>query len=607
MIFYIEKLSQTLTDSFAVFGAAYLINAIADGRSSIIIKDAGPAYTLTCEPEWQNEWVEQATFFSAAPFLVTIDNKTGQKVIKGADVFLRDLPISPEVVVDYESEKHKNADFFAWRKGLSKEELTLLRNGQLSSPSSPHPDWDLFRAINPAALQAYNGLVGEWYRGRGAFGDMLHILLNMLSQFPNDITGAEEAWEALCKAQNWPVTLRVTASQLFNPAQGKGTNAAKSVWSNPGNLNSFWMLEYLKTIGIRYGGFTRLVKGAKDRKTYALIPTHLAWDVHDRVMSKFRQKMAGSAGAIQMDVLAALRYTKALLEHCSEAQGETLAAFLLGQSPNHVVNGMHTAFYKDMGNAIATMNIATLGLPQWVRPRNPKDFIDFKNAITEHETILRSLDESHSDAYELLKHYRDFLSANDLNPFFRFTALYSVYVMHCLDQKQFVRPFTTSTLEILFMNSENNQPKYRLIVQDMGFQNIAYAIRHSTVIPQGYKARGNRPVVDIRYGLGQQLCRSAAYPQDFLAEITEFIHLYNAENAQLREKGRKLFRKNVTTDDLDCLVNLVDRFGSKVICNMLVAYGYAREPYDKTEEVGELAENDHLNENEVDAERESED
>ena len=142
------------------------------------------------------------------------------------------------------------------------------------------------------------------------------------------------------------------------------------------------------------------------------------------------------------------------------------------------------------------------------------------------------------------------------------------------------------------MNSEDAGLKYSQIAQNPGFQNIAHAIRHSTVVPQGHKARGNRPAVDIRYGLGQQLARKAAYPQDFLAAITEFIHLYNAENAQLREKKRKLFRRNVTTADLDCLIALVDQFGSKVICNMLVAYGYAREPYEKEAEPTDLPGND---------------
>ena len=132
------------------------------------------------------------------------------------------------------------------------------------------------------------------------------------------------------------------------------------------------------------------------------------------------------------------------------------------------------------------------------------------------------------------------------------------------------------------MNSEDLA--FSEIVQNEGFRAVAYAIRHSTVLPQIRKGKGNKPAVDIRYGLGQQLARKAAYPSDFLAEIAEFIHLYNAENAQLAEKGRRPFRKSITTGDIEALTALVDRFGSKVVCQMLVAYGYAREPYQAKDE-----------------------
>ena len=138
------------------------------------------------------------------------------------------------------------------------------------------------------------------------------------------------------------------------------------------------------------------------------------------------------------------------------------------------------------------------------------------------------------------------------------------------------------------MNSE--KPVFSEIVQNEGFKAIAYAIRHSTVVPQSRKGKGNKPTVDVRYGLGQQLARKAAYPTDFLAEIAEFIHLYNAENAQLREKRRNPFRKNVTTADIEALTALVDQFGSRVVCQMLVAYGYAREPYEAKEEDENTAE-----------------
>ncbi len=134
------------------------------------------------------------------------------------------------------------------------------------------------------------------------------------------------------------------------------------------------------------------------------------------------------------------------------------------------------------------------------------------------------------------------------------------------------------------MNSDDAQHTFSQIVQNEGFRNVAYAIRYSTVVPQARKSRGGKPTVNIRYSLGQQLARKSAYASEFLAELAEFMHLYNAENAQLRESKRNPFRKNITTTDIDAVTALVDRFGSKVVCNMLVAYGYAREPYEATEE-----------------------
>jgi hypothetical protein len=88
--------------------------------------------------------VEEARFHTGAPFLVTVDSKTRQKMVKGADVSLDELPISGDVVVDYETQKSNNSQYFEWRKSLDKEELKQLRNGMLNPPVTPHPDWDLF-------------------------------------------------------------------------------------------------------------------------------------------------------------------------------------------------------------------------------------------------------------------------------------------------------------------------------------------------------------------------------------------------------------------------------------------------------------------------------
>jgi hypothetical protein len=127
-------------------------------------------------------------------------------------------------------------------------------------------------------------------------------------------------------------------------------------------------------------------------------------------------------------------------------------------------------------------------------------------------------------------------------------------------------------------------PRLSKILETEGFQNIAYAIRQATVIAQYHKTQGERKY-DVRYGLGQQLARKAAYPQEFVAELADFLIKYNAENAQVMENRPGPYRRSVRTGDIDDIVALMDEFGdSRLICNLLVAYGYARVPRDPDQE-----------------------
>lgn len=589
--YYIDKSSNTFADNLAAFGLAYLLAGVAAGQAKIRLEDQGSVFAVVCEPAIRPEWVEQCRFFVGAPFLITFDKKTGKKAIKGTKLTTEDFPnASDDVTVDYEVEKQARQTYFDWLKTLSPEDRRRATNGELHGPSSPHPDWDVFRAVNPSALQSYNSLMAEWWRGKEAFADLLKAVLQMTAHTPNDLDGAEAAWNEVCGTHGWDKPKDATAIQLLNPAQGKGVNSPKAEWRKPNNVKGFWLLEWLKAIGLFQAGITRVVanpadpRNAKDRKTYALMPLRLEWGIHQAVMKDFRQAMLGSATAIKLDVFAALRYTQAFLKHYEEARVEDFEAELFGRRPVDLVSGMQTAFYKNLGQSPAVMNIASINLPRWVAPRSRDDLAGLGAALDEHLIIVRNLDETRGDQFALLNHYRDFLSANDLTPFFEFTTAYSGFIISQYERRKYVRPFTTTTLEVIFMNSDDSKLTFSQIVRNEGFQNIAYAIRHSTVVPQGRKAKGNKPAVDVRYGLGQQLARKSAYPADFLAEIAEFLHLYNAENAQLRENKREPFRKNVTTADIDALTELVDKFGSKVVCNMLVAYGYAREPYEAKDE-----------------------
>ena len=90
---------------------------------------------------------------------------------------------------------------------------------------------------------------------------------------------------------------------------------------------------------------------------------------------------------------------------------------------------------------------------------------------------------------------------------------------------------------------------------------------------------------DIRYGLGQDLMRKAQYADDFIEALSEFMQSYNDETMRVYERTKgSARRKLITTQDIESVVKLIDVHGSKTVCNLLVAFGYARDPKERTDE-----------------------
>ena len=129
----------------------------------------------------------------------------------------------------------------------------------------------------------------------------------------------------------------------------------------------------------------------------------------------------------------------------------------------------------------------------------------------------------------------------------------------------------------------SNDPQLSPILESEGFRNIAYAIRQSTVTAQYRKKEGDRRY-DVRYGLGRDLVRQSQYPTDFMAALSDFLHKYNAENAQVMETRTGPYRRSIQTSDIEEITRLIDKHGSDVIAKLLVAFGYARVPRQNDEE-----------------------
>ena len=282
--------------------------------------------------------------------------------------------------------------------------------------------------------------------------------------------------------------------------------------------------------------------------------------------------VVGNQHAIKSDIFAVLNYTDCFLQYCEASASASLAVELLGRAPENFVAGLHTAFYKDLGSSSAVMNLSFINLPRWMNTKDGGDVQTYRAVIKEHLNIVRSLEEERSEGYQLLQHYRDFLSAHDFTAFFEFTAQYPSYLLNALAKGNFwVKPLSTTNLRRLLMST---QKELAPIIKSVGFQNIARAIRQSTVTLQ-YMARSGRPPYDIRYGLGQELRRKANYSDEFIQALGDFLYTFNAENARIAEVSSQHWRKSIREDDITEIVQLIDQHGPQTVCHLLLAFGYA--------------------------------
>ncbi|HDQ73998.1 MAG TPA: hypothetical protein ENN19_18165 [Chloroflexi bacterium] len=575
--FYVDKSTDTFADVLLTYGVAALLDRLLRdhvGQRTVRVKDAGSVYAIELEAPIRDEYADVA-WFCDVPFL-----QAGRK----------NPPEGwPAQVVNYDAEKDRRSQYFDARKQLPKEarrpgatrdefpELATVEN------LTPRPDYDILAQVyQMSSIYAYTDVLINSFACRECFPELLRITLTLFAATPNDVDAAYAAWKSLRKAHKLKAKNEVTPVQILNPSMGKGVNRPKADRADSlTNPKSFWLLEYLKFWGMRMAGLPRIVKGGGDRKTYVLRPRNVTLETLARVYRPFNAVMWPNT-AIKMDVLAAIRCTDVFLEQWLAGQ---LVDVRYGQQPGDHVSGLAVAFYKDMGNASTVLNLAEISVPQWMTVDTPEQAQAYQALLEEHRRVVDSLDEGRGDQYRLLQRYRDFLSGRILDPFFEFNAGYASLTMSRMERGQWAPRFSTQHLEVLIMTTEE---KLSPILNNDGFQNVATAIRRSTVIPQYFKARGDKGPYAIRYGLGNDLLRRAAYPEQFIQALGEFLHEYNRETAQIHEryKGNPPVRRaTVTTDDIQQVVTLIDEYGSPTVANLLVAFGYAREP--REQEQGE--------------------
>lgn len=564
---FVPKSTGTYADILEAFGLAALVREIerqVQPAPTARLIDAGPTYEVRLASPLRPDDVAGVDFFMPIPFIASGTTQP--------DDDQQNIPVRH---VDDEWER-----FNAYREQRRRlrEETDLLGEElrRALEDHEPADDWALITYVGDYRMQAlntYSSLVSNWWLLRPVFPQALVWMLEWYATPTRDPRAARRRWRAHFKFEG--LRDRLTASQMFNPHQGKGQNQVKANRRRLSNQKVFWLPEFLKAVGLLEAAVPRTVTGADVRKTYVLRPRNLAIAHHRRIMAEFRRRLWNQR-AITLDITATLLYTQTLLDYIEVEEQEL---WFEDETPalEDIVDGVNVVTYQALSaNAYTMMNRAALGLPRWIGAvpavRDERARRRLHAIIEDHLGAVRAIDETESEGYSLLRRYRDHLSSGDLFDFLDFAGRYGAYVVRRLARNRYARPLSEDNMRSMLMTHDD---KLGPILDDQGFRNVAEAIRRSTIVPQYIGRRDS--LYRIRYGLGQDLVRKSHYADEFLTTLSEFMASYNAENARIQEQRGEQRRRNLTTEDIDRIVALVDTHGPDLIAGLLVAYGYARD------------------------------
>jgi len=589
--FYVPKQSGTYADAFLVNGLAAILNEImqrAQGPETychINIADLGSHYQIRLAEPIREEWLERLGFFHSPAFYLL---SGGKEETTSLDTNTRNVDETWAGVRAYAEQRSALYDQDV--KGADIE-------AQLKDQEPPH-DWQVVAFLGDWRMQAqdiYNRAVSGWTQGKPHFREYLRALLQLYAAPGVDANQILQEWRKIAKQDDIPH--QDTASQLLNPHQGKGQNESKANALRMDNIKDRpWPEEFLKACGLWHCLAPRKTSDTKDWKVYVIAPRRLTWGAQREAYRNFNKYLwrerKGDATSLKTDITSLLLFYKAWLDYVETVHAERDDFDAELARPEKAISGFYVAQFKLLSqNAYTMVNQSFLSLPAWggtIQTRS--DVTGMKALMDEHLDVIHGIDESHSDGYDLLHRYRDFVAGENWEAFFDFAASYGHEILRRYnDGDKWVPTFSTIHLRRLFMNSKK---PLSAILEHQGFQNVAAAIRHSTVIPQYWKAeikqgraQGKDQFYDVQYGLGAELKRKSTVRDEFVIALTDFMQSYNQKNSQVREsvdaeKHFKSLRKDLRESDIEDVISLVDEYGSELVANLLVAYGYARETRD---------------------------
>lgn len=577
--FKIPKKTGTYAETLEAYGLANLLFQILDNsgirQKNILISSNDSFYTVTPKTEITDEMINKLSYFHIIKYIAR--NRSN-------------LPdgINYNNVFQYEEQKKLREqrrieinEIYAKfsgkeKKPIRKRKLKNIEDKYVNENATKIDiEYDVYsQASTPNQLSGFKKIFNNFYLNKENF----YVLVNDILK--NYSTNDNPEYINLIKNNELINFFKIiTATQLYNPSQGKGLNKTKADGLNGFNFKSSWITETMKTSGALNSMICQPIKVSSSYDLKIFVPEFKNIHIQKKteIINSFKKNLKGNT-PIKIDILNILILIKKLLENSEKNQD------YFGKAKNRI-KGLYSVYQKDLGQNKAISNIAFIQTPDFVEINNKNDIDEWLEVLDEQISIISSIEEL-GNSVQALSAYRNFLNASHLESFFKFSKWYAVYLMQSLsDEKYYIKSFTYETLT-KFYNHMDKKENLNLteIINNEGFQAVATAIRKSTVSLQ-YTPKNQRNF-EVRYGIAQTLQNKSKTTKDLATYIGEFISLFNAETARKSEL-KKGFRKPVRENELTDFYSLLDKYSAKTVGALLASYGFALSKKDekKLEEI----------------------
>lgn len=604
---YVDKGTDQMRATLTAYGLAHLLYQLDRPGTGVEVRlhDVGSAYQLEVNrsPDDLVAYVADRGLPILLPAIrkppSASEKKRLEQGVPPADVFRKYIPpgFPHDQIVDYGQEREKEQESRRAKRRKTREE------GDVAVRPPEYPLWAhlcSYFGKGSAMRTGYPLVVHAWYAHQGVWAvRLLELILAAYSQFPNAIEAAQRVWGDDIKPQlaysdfeifGWDrQQTEISALSVVSPTTAQGSSTATGARGiNTNTPDIFWLEMYLAFAGYMVAGMP--FNAGSDVLLYYPLPSDISFAHVQGIAQEYRKSgyvqelydYSNLFPRAKIDILSQIAFYISMIEHFLHNMIDPDAP-PWEQVAQNAIGGLVGYYYKDISTQIP-FDETTFALPAWLPLEAHPGALEAALSLLEaHRKLIAAIRGDHADELAILAKYRHFIVLGDVDDWIEFAIIYSQYRFSKMVDAAWIPILDLELLEKTLMNS--SRKNYRPILENPGFRNIAFAIRHCTVQTRYWKDVKKQQIsFKVRHGLGDDLRRRAHNADHFIVDLSDFVYDYLRESSNVQANTGET-RPFITDEDIADVVALIEEYGSRVVANLLVATGYASIFVRKSEEV----------------------